>query len=161
MKAESKDNRTFQLTEQGQNLGELIYENLFFLNAEIKLTNSEVFEIKPVGLFKTSITVTKNGIEVVNLKMNWAGHIVFTFTEGPVFILKGRSMLHPTFIMENSNKEKLLLIAPEFKWNQSHFNFEITYNENQNKKDILLVLLGVYATNYFIAVMTGANAGMA
>ena len=93
MEAKSTDKRTFQLTENGQQLGELIYENLFSLKAEIKLTNAELYEIKPVGVFGTSITVTKNGTEIANLKMNWRGQIVFTFQDGQEFVLKAKGIV--------------------------------------------------------------------
>ena len=61
MEAKSTDRKTLQLTDGEQQLGELIYENLFFLKAELKLTNSGQYKIAPVGIFGTSITVTKNG----------------------------------------------------------------------------------------------------
>jgi hypothetical protein len=47
MDAKSTDKKTFRLTENEQLLGELIYE-FFFLKDEIRLTNSELYEITPV-----------------------------------------------------------------------------------------------------------------
>ena len=79
MEAKLINKKTVQLTGNGQQLGELIYENLFRLKARIKLQNSDLYEIKPVGVFGTSITVTKNGMEMANLQMNWRGQIVFSF----------------------------------------------------------------------------------
>lgn len=159
MEAKSTDKKTFQLTENGQPLGELIYENLFFLNAEIKLANAELYEIRPVGVFGTSIAVTKNGTEIADLKMNWRGQIVFTFHDGQQFVLKARGMFYNKYIIENKDEEKLIQFAPKFNWSKFHYNYDIAYDEKP--QDILLVLLGVYASNYFIAIMTGANAGMA
>ena len=50
MEVNSTNNKSFQLTENGRQLGELSYENLFTqMNAEIKLPNSEVYNIVPVG----------------------------------------------------------------------------------------------------------------
>ena len=88
MEARSINRKTFQLTENGQLLGELVYKNLFFLSGKIKLSNSDVFEIKPVGIFGASFKVTKNGTEIANLRMNWRGRIVFTFHDGQEFVLK-------------------------------------------------------------------------
>jgi hypothetical protein len=82
MEAKSTDKKTLQLTENGQQLGELIYENLFSLKAEIKLRNSDLYEVYPVGVFGTSITVTKNGTETANLKMNWRDKLCFVFKTG-------------------------------------------------------------------------------
>ncbi len=158
MEAKSTDKKTFHLIENDEQLGVLIYESLFFLNAEIKLTNSEVYKIKPAGLFQTSIAVTKNEIEIADLKMNWSGQIVFTFQDSQVFVLKAKSLFHTKYTIENSQKEKLIQFDPKFNWNKSYYNYDITCNEK--RQDILLVLLGLYASNYFIAIMTGANAGM-
>ena len=94
MEAKSTDKKTLQLTENGQQLGELIYESLFSLKAEINLTNSDLYEVQPVGIFGTSITVTKNGIEIANLKMNWRGHIVFSFQDGKEFVLKAKGIFY-------------------------------------------------------------------
>ena len=159
MEAKSTDRRTLQLTENGQQLGELIYESLFSHKAEIKLTNSDLYEVKPVGIFGTSITVTKNGTEIANLKMNWRGQIVFSFQDGQEFVFKAKGTFYNKFIIENKDEEKLIQFDPKFNWSKFDYNYDITYDKKP--QDILFVLLGVYASNYFIASMSGAFSGMA
>jgi len=159
MEAISTDRKTFQLIDNGQQLGQLIYENLFLLKAEIKLTNGELYEIKTVGIFGTSITVTKNGTEIANLKMNWRGQIVFSFHDGQEFVLKAKGIFYNKYIIENREEEKLIQFDPKFNWSKFDYNYDITYDKKP--QDILFVLLGVYASNYFIAVMSGANSGIA
>jgi len=161
MEAKSTDRKTFQLTENGQQLGELTYENLFsFLKAEIKLTNSDLYEVNPAGVFGTSIIVTKNGIEIANLKMNWRGQIVFSFQEGQELVLKAKGIFfHNKYILENKDEEKLIQFDPKFNWSKFDYNYDITYDKKP--QNILLVLLGVYASNYFIASMSGAMSGIA
>lgn len=153
MEAKSIDKKTLQLTENEQLLGELIYKNLFSLKAEIKLQNSELYEIKPVGFFGTSITVTKNGAEIANLKMNWRGHIVFTFQDEQEFVLKAKGMFYNKYVIENKDEEKLLQFDPKFNWSKFDYNYDISYEKKP--QDILLILLGVYASNYFITMMSG------
>ena len=162
MEAKSTDKKTFQLTENGQQLGELIYENLFYLKAEIKLSNSEHYKIAPVGFFGTSLNVTKNGIEIANLVMNGRGQIVISYQDGQEFVLKLNAFFYGKYIIENKNQEKLIQLDPKFNWREFHYNYEISYNitDANKSKDTLLLLLGVYATNYFVACMSGANAGM-
>ena len=159
MEAKSTDKKTFQLSENGQLLGELIYESLFSHKAEIKLTNSDLYEVKPVGVFSTSITVTKNGREIANLKMNWRGQIVFSFQDGQEFVFKAKGTFHNKYIIENKDEEKLIQFDPKFNWSKFDYNYDITYDKKL--QDILFVLLGVYASNYFIASMSGAFSGMA
>lgn len=155
MEAKSTNKKTFQLTDNGQLLGELIYQNLFSHKAEIRLTNSELYKIAPIGIFGTSITVTKNGAEIANLKMNWRGQIVFTFQNGQEFVLKATGMFNNKFIIENKDEEKLIQFDPKFNWSKFQYNYGITYDEKP--QDILFVLLGVYASNYFIASMAGTG----
>jgi hypothetical protein len=157
MEAQFTNRKSLQLTENGQPLGELTYEDFFFLEAEIKLANAELYEVKQVGIFGTSITVTRNGIEIANLKMNWHGHIVFSFEDGREFVLKGKGIFHNKYILENKHKEKLIQFEPRFNWSKFDYNYDITYDKKP--ADILLVLLGVYASNYFIASMSGAMIG--
>ncbi len=159
MELKSTDKRTLQLTEKGLQLGELIYESMFSLKAEIRLTNSDRYEIKPVGIFGTIITVTKNEIEIANLKMNWRGHIVFTFQDGEEFVLKAKGMFYNKYIIENKDQEKLIQFDPKFNWSKFDYNYDITYDKKP--QDILFVLLGAYASNYFIASASGAMSGMA
>lgn len=159
MEAKLINKKTLQLTENGQQVGELIYENLFRLKAKMKLENSDLYEIKPVGIFGTSITVTKNGTETVNLKMNWRGQIVFSFHDGREYVLKGKGLLHEKYILENSDQEKLIQFDPKFNWSKFDYSYSISYEKKP--QDILLILLGVYASNYFIASMSGAFAGIA
>lgn len=162
MEAQSTDKKSFQLTENGQLLGELIYEDLFFLNAEIKLASLDVFKINPVGFFQTSINVRKNETEIAKLVMNWRGEIVITYQDGQEYILKLNKFFFGKYIIENKKKEKIIQFDPKFNWREFNYSYNIAYNiEDDNKpKDALLLLIGVYAVNYFIACMSGANAGM-
>lgn len=158
MEAKSIDKKTFQLTENGELLGELIYENIFFSKAEIKFPNSEVCQIKPVGIFRTNTIVTKNGIEIANLKMNWRGQIVIAFQDGQEFVLKGKGIFYDKYIIENTNQEKLIQLDPKFNWKKFRYNYTITFDKKP--EDILLILLGVYASNYIISSLAGASSGM-
>lgn len=153
MEAKSIDKKTFQLIENGQLLGELIYENLFYLKAEIKLPNSEVYQIKPVGIFRTSTTVTKNGTEIANLKMNWHGQIVIAFQDGQEYLLKRKGMFYNKYIIENKDQEKLMEFDPKFNWRKFRYNYTIIYDKKP--EDVLLILLGVYASNHIINSMSG------
>lgn len=156
MEAKSTNRKTFQLTENGQFLGELIYESLVSLKAEIKFPNSDVYRIEHVGIFDTSINVTKNGTEIAKLAMNWRGQIEFNFHDGQEYILKAKGLLADNFILENNNEEKLFQLDPQLNWKKLNYNYDIAFDNKP--QTILLVLLGVYAANYFMASMSGAMA---
>ena len=154
MEAKSIDKKTLQLTENGQELGVLIYENLFSLHAEIRLTNSDCYKINPIGVFGTSIIVTQNETEIANLKMNWRGDIVFIFQDGQEFVLKAKGTFYNKYVIENKDQEKLIQFDPKFNWSKFEYNYSITYDKQP--ESTLFVLLGVYASNYFIASISGA-----
>jgi hypothetical protein len=163
MEVNSINNKFFQLTENGRQLGELIYENSFTqMKAEIKLPNSEVYDIVPLGFFGTSITVTKDGNKIASLSMSWNGKIIITYQDDRQYALKLKGIFQNQVFLENTNKENIMCFEPHLNWTDACLNHTITYDiQNDNEsKDYLLILLGVYATNYFISCMSGANAGI-
>ncbi len=163
MEANSTNNKSFQLTENGNQLGELIYENSFTqMKAEIKLPNSSAYNIVPAGFFGTSIHVTKDGNKIASLSMSWNGKIIITFQNDKEYALKLKGIFKNQVFLENTNKENIMLFEPHFNWTDNRLNHSISYNiQNDNEaKDYLLLLLGVYASNYFIATISGANSGI-
>lgn len=163
MEVNSTDKKTFQLTDNGTQIGEIIYENLFFLKAEINLSNSEKYKIAPVGIFGRSISVTQNETQIANLYLSWSGEIVITFQDGQEYILKLNGIFSNKYTIENRDKEKLIQLEAKFNWIKFHYRYDITYNiepENKVTENTLLLLLSVYSANFFIATMSGANAGM-
>lgn len=161
MIANSKDIKTFQLTDNNQLLGELIYETPFYLKAEIKL-NTETYQLAPEGFFNTSIAVTKNGNKIANLSMSWNGKIIITIQDKREYALKLSGLFQSQMVLENKNQEKLIQFEPKFNWKDFYYQYNIDYDiTNTNEpKDSLLLLLGVYAANYFIATISGANSGL-
>jgi hypothetical protein len=156
MQVACTDSKTFRLTENEQLLGELTYKSLFSYDAEIVLANSDRYAIKPVGFFGAAISVTKDGTEAANLKMNWKGQIIITFPSGQELVFKAKGVFHNVYVLENKEEEKLMQFNPKFNWGKFNYNYEITYD--RKPQEMLLVLLGVYASNYYIAVVSGGAA---
>ncbi|RVT72737.1 hypothetical protein EOD40_15100 [Flavobacterium sufflavum] len=148
MEAKSIDKKTFQLIENEQLLGELVYADLFYSKAEIKLPNSETYQIKPIGIFRTTTVVTKKGAEIANLKMNWRGQMLIAFQDGQEYVLKGKGMFYSKYVIVNKEQEILIEFDPKFNWKKFRYNYNITYNKIP--EDILLILLGIYTSNYII-----------
>lgn len=161
MHAHSEDRKTFQLADNDRLTGELIYEHLFDLKAQIKLPDTEVYHLTPEGFFGTSIVITQAGNKVGSLAMNWKGEIIITFQNGREYALKLNGLFHNKYVLENNKQESVLQIVPKFNWRQFHYNFHIGYDITNDKesKDYLLLLLAVYSANFFISAMSGANAG--
>ncbi len=162
MNANSKDRKTFILSDNDQILGELNYETPFYLKAEIKIPNTETYKLAPVGFFGTSVAVTKDGNKIASLSMSWNGKIIITFQDEREYALKLSGLFQSQMIMENKIQEKVIQFEPKFNWRDFYCKYDITYDNTNDKepKDNLLLLLGVYAANYFIATISGANAGL-
>jgi hypothetical protein len=153
MKIECTDNKTFQLFDDGLPTGQLTYASFFSFKAAITLLNSDRYEINPVGFFDTSINVLINDQEIASLKMNWKGHIVISFQDGREFVFKATGSFYNNYFIENTQGEKMMQFEPHFKWSKFNYNYDISYDKKP--QDLLLVLLGIYAANYFIAFMSG------
>ena len=72
---------------------------------------------------------------------------------------KAKGVFNNSYVIESNDEEKLLQFDPEFNWRRFNYNYDITFGKKP--QDILFVLLGVYASNYYVASMSGVIAGTA
>lgn len=157
MQATCTNKKTFQLSNKEQLLGELIYKSLFSFSAEIVMHKTEIYLIKPVGIFSNCINVFKNDIVIATLKMNWHGQVVIHFKDGQEYLLKAMGLLQSKYIVENKNGEPFILLDPQFNWSKFNYNYTISYEKQP--QDVFFVLLCIYATNYLIFSTTSSIAG--
>jgi hypothetical protein len=104
-----------------------------------------------MGIFGTTMSVTKNGTEVASMQMNWKGNIIISFPNGQEFIVKAARAFRTKYVLEDKDQQKLMLLNPDFNWAKFSYNYSISYDNKP--QDIVLVLLAVYAANYYVAVM--------
>lgn len=153
MKAECINQQLFQLSDKEEFLGKVVYKKLFSYDAEIVLTNAENYHVEPRGFFGTHIVVTKNGTEIADLRMNLKGQIVISMSSGEEFLFKNTTIFSNHFAIENKDGEKIVQYKPALNW--SKFNYNYTIANDLKSKNTLLILIGLYAANYYIAVMSG------
>ena len=152
MKIQCIDRKTFELTDSSKKLGHIIYDSLFSSKANA-IVGNDTYKITPIGIFNTTISVTKNDKEVASLKKkNWKGHIIISFQKGQEFILKATGTFLTKYVLEDQDQQKVMLLNPDFNWAKFSFNYSISYAKKP--QDILLVLLATYAANYCIAAMS-------
>lgn len=159
MEAKSTDGRRFKLIDKGQPLGEIIYNNAFTLKAEIYLTDGDRYKIAPKGIFGTSVTLTKNEVEVATFVMNWSGHIVITIPNRDEFIFRLNGFFSNKYILENKEHEQLIQLEFNFIWRKLQYQYNITCNVEyqNNEENILLLLLCIYSVNYYAATLLGMS----
>jgi hypothetical protein len=152
MEIQCTDKKTFELTDGAGKLGHISYESLF-THSGIAVVGNEHFEIDTAGIFNSTISVTHEAINVASLQMSWKGDIIIFFQNSGEFILKANGIFRSKYVLEDSNKQPLLLLTPDFNWRKFNYNYGITYDKKP--ENILLVLLAAYAANYYIAAMSG------
>lgn len=153
MKIQCTDNKTFELIDESNKLGQLSYNRLFSFKATLEI-NKHTYVIEPFGVLKTSVLVTKDDIEIANMKMNWKGQIIISYHSGEEFVLKATGTFLNKYVIENNKNEKLMLLSPDFNWAKFNYNYDISFDKKPD--DILLVLLAAYSANYFIASMSAS-----
>lgn len=154
------DSYTFLLKRGEEVLGEIVYASFISLKAEFRLPADEIFpherklKVQSEGVFGTAITVKgEQGEEIARLTINWDGRVVIDLKGVGEFLYKGIGLFQNKYIISNSDGKQLLLITPHFKWNSFHYQYDISYEEEP--QDPLLMLLGIYTSNYLIGSMTG------
>ena len=129
MEIQCTDKRTFELTDGSEKLGQITYDSLFSFKANA-IVGSDNYKITPEGIFSATISVTKNGTEVANLKMNWKGHIIISFQNGQEFILKATGTFLNKYVLEDRDQQKLMLLNPDFNWAKFSYNYSISSTIN-------------------------------
>jgi hypothetical protein len=145
------DGKTFELTDSSEKLGHITYDGLFSFKASAKVDNDR-YEITSIGIFGTTMSVTKDGTAVASMKMNWNGHIIISFQNGQEFLLKATGTFLNKYVLEDTDHQELMLLNPDFNWAKFSYNYSVSYDNKP--QDILLVLLATYAANYCIAAMS-------
>jgi len=140
MKIYCTDKKTFELTDSSEKLGHLTYDSLFSFKANA-IVGSDNYKMASLGIFGTIISVTKNGAEVANMKMNWKGNIIISFLSGPEFILKTTGTFLNKYVLEDKDHQKLMLFDPDFNWAKFNYNYSISYHNKP--QDIALVLFNL------------------
>lgn len=163
MEAKSTDRKVFTVTNQGHTIGQIRYENYVYIRAEVFLSEFEKYEIKPKGAFGTSLSVVENNNEIAQLTMTWNGKILISFSNRNEYIIKLNNFFSNQFFVENKQGEKLILIKSKFNWETFQYRYDIESNIDHqfvNSENKLLLMLGVYAVNYFISTLSGTTAGL-
>lgn len=164
MEARSTDRKIFTITHKKNRIGQIRYENYLYIRAEIIINEFQKYEIKPKGAFGTSLSVidTVNNNEVAQLAMTWNGEIHISFRNLQEYIIKLNNFFSNQYFLENSQGEKLILLKSKFNWVQFQYHYDIEYNVDRfdTSENKLLLLLGIYAVNYYIITLSGSNAGL-
>lgn len=153
MKAECINQQLFQLSDGEDFLGKVAYKKLFSYDAEIILTNTESYAVESRGFFGTHIVVSKNGMDIADLRMNLKGQIVISMSNGEEFLFKNTTVFSNQFAIENKAEEKIIQYKPALNWSKFNYNYSITHD--LKSENTLLILIGLYAANYYFAVMSG------
>ncbi len=99
MKIQCIDRKTFELTDSSKKLGHITYDSLFSSKANA-IVGNDTYKITPIGIFNTTISITKNDKEVASLKKkSWSffypGFQDYGFRKPLLFILLKNSGVTP------------------------------------------------------------------
>lgn len=152
MRIQCKDRKTFELMDESEKLGQINYDGVFSFKAEAMVGNDH-YKITPLGFFSTTISVNHRGKEVATMAMSWKGYIVISYRHGEEYRLKATGPSLNKYVLEDQNRQKLMLLDADFMWAKFSYNFSISYDNKPD--DLLLVLLATYAAIFFMAGNTG------
>ena len=165
MKIEYSDSKKYVLkSDDDAFLGSLTFENWLASKASITTQFGEFYDIATKGFWGTSIGVTKDNVELSELKMNWKGEIVIDMSangKGADYLLKSHNLWMTQFCLQSRDKKEIMIITPDYKWSKWHYNFKIEVNPDfEGVADEMLVLISIYGILY-VMMMGGAGAATA
>jgi len=152
MKIQCTDRKTFVLSNESGELGQIIYDGVFTFKAKAMISDDH-YKFTPIGIFSTTIDVTQRGREIATMAMSWQGHIIISFRNGQEYRVKATGPFLNKYVLEDKNNRKLMLLDPDIQWVNLSYNFSVSYEEKP--EDILMVLLAIYAAIFFMTASTG------
>lgn len=155
--------KTLKLYENQKLLGELNFENLFSYQCNITLSGGKIYQIKPKGIWGTTIELLENNMVLINFKMHWAGDIVITTRFDSIknqYMLQKKGFFEYRFSLHDKEERQLLTVMPNYKWNKLRYNYNIqTSDDFENHEHKLLMLMAVtYCIKYYMAQMAAVVA---
>jgi hypothetical protein len=145
------DKKNYQLTNNGLLLGEVIYKSMFSRDAQLKLVNTDTYDVKKEDFWGKTILITNRDTEFARFKMNWKGEILINFRNGDEYRFKSKGFLKPKYSIENKFSEIVLQFTQNYNW--SKFRNDIAITINTKPDDILFILIGIYILNYHNSMM--------
>lgn len=161
MRIEYSDSKKYVLkSDDNAFLGSLTFENWLSSKASITTQFGEFYNITNKGFWGTSISVSKNDVEISELKVNWKGEIVidmFANGKSEDYLLKSHNLWMSQYCLQNRDKKQIMIITPESKWNKWDYNFKIEINPDfENIVDEMLILISIYGILYIMMMTAGA-----
>jgi hypothetical protein len=157
-KAKSTDTLSFSLTQDNNPVGELTYDSWFTFKAKLELTDNKSFTVEPKGFWGTTIELKDSQNILLKFKMNWNGDIVIHTNfdnKEKDFIFKRRGVFNESFVLLDKEKNELLVVKSDFKWNKLKYDYVLTASDTFDNFDnqAILLLSIIHCANYFMAGM--------
>ncbi|MBL7814084.1 MAG: hypothetical protein JNL70_03685 [Saprospiraceae bacterium] len=149
-------------SEEGTFLGSLKFEKWSSSKAQMTTQFGEFYDFLPKGFWGTSIVVSKGDSDIAELKMNWKGQIVIDMLETEQktdYLTKSHNIWKSQYALVDPTGTELLIITPDYKWTQGHYDFKIDVNPHFTEQiDETLVLIAVYSVLYYLMMQAAAAA---
>lgn len=124
-----------------------IIGNLSFCNgpdyeAQIKISDTELYEVKPYGWFGKKIIVTRDSYSICELKSNfWQSKMIISFTKEK-FLLSSKGFFSNFFVLKDEQNKILF----ELRFSRKIDNFKIVINHKNYNTEIsdLIKMLTLY-----------------
>lgn len=140
--------RHFDLLDNGNvSLGQLQYRSWFTIKSDIQLSNGDAYSIDGANFFNTRTIVTKDGVTVAEITMDWVSNMIIEMADGRNFMLKHTNFWGRTLSLF-LNDELLLNITRDFHFGNLSFNYFLDTNESSSQLvEPLVMLIALYCAN--------------
>jgi|SRR5574343_832150 hypothetical protein len=123
-------------------LGNLSFSGNSNLEAQIKISDTELYEVKPYGWFGQKIKITKDSNTICELKSTfWQSKMIISFKKEK-YILSSKGFFSNFFVLKDEKSEILF----ELRFSRNINNFKAVINHKNHNKEIsdLVKMLAVY-----------------
>ncbi|MDT0555046.1 aminotransferase [Patiriisocius hiemis] len=148
----------FKLTENNQEICELVYTNWFSEKAKTDLDGNKI-EIKPKNIWTSKVDIYKNNTNIGDITFNLKGQMIIRLEKPDGtecnYVLKNKAKWKLKFEVYNESDTLQFSLNSVNKWTKLNYDYDIEIADFNSEFDIkeLLVYCG-YATNLYLAIIS-------
>ena len=146
MKAITEDSKNIVFYERNHIVLKLAYAGRFSYKASIVDADNHIFNIVPIGFWKTKMEVSHNHQCLFTIKKKWTGNAEISSNKDSAssrLLFKHKGFFRFRFVILDKDDRELAAVRSKFRWKGFRNDYEIELSESLKRKPEHLVILGI------------------
>ncbi len=136
-------------TDRNDTVGNLDFSGWRPTKADLALSDGTTYTIEPLGIWNTTIQITKGDTIIAGMKYNWNASISIMFANGREFTFKRQKRWSGDWLMVNDMEDAIGLLSVSYKWSTMGFDYHLQLEPDADRQiTTLLPFIMLYCVKF-------------